>query len=324
MDTVLHPFRNEYTPVVQSVTCDIHEGEFFGLLGPNGAGKTTLFKMLATLVTADAGTATVGGFDVVREASRVRDILAPVIADERSLHWRLTARENLQLFAALHGLRGDAAARRVEELLAIVGLGDASSRMVNAFSSGMKQRLLIARSLLTRPRVLLLDEPTRSLDPLSARTFRTFLREDVALGQGCTVLLATHNAEEALDLCDRVGVLDRGNLLAVGPASQLMRELGEQRYRMWTRTPDHPAISALAAGEVIQHLGAPEPEADGWSHIDMEVPGGMERAAHVVDVLTCGGVSIARFEHVELSLADLLERIVERGRVGEDAVGSTS
>ena len=175
-------------------------------LGENGAGKTTLFKILATLVIPDEGTATISGYDVLESPARVREVLAPVIADERSLHWRLSARENMRLFASLHGLRGAEATRRIEELLALVNLVEATDRQVSGFSSGMKQRLLVARTLLARPSVLLLDEPTRSLDPISARSFRRFLREDVALAQGCTVLLATHNAEEAFELCDRVGV----------------------------------------------------------------------------------------------------------------------
>jgi ABC-2 type transport system ATP-binding protein len=144
--------------------------EFFGLLGENGAGKTTLFKILATLVIPDAGTATVTGFDILQSPNRVREVLAPVIADERSLHWRLSARENMRLFASLHGLRGAEASRRIDELLTLVNLVEAADRLVNGFSSGMKQRLLVARALLAQP-AFCLDEPTRSLGPISARSF---------------------------------------------------------------------------------------------------------------------------------------------------------
>jgi ABC-2 type transport system ATP-binding protein len=160
-EMIRHPLLRPRAPVLQNVSLAVSEGEFFGLLGPNGAGKTTLFKMLATLVLPDEGTATVGGYDVVAESSKVRAVLAPVIADERSLYWRLTAFQNLELFAKLQGMRGAAIKARVNEVLDVVGLSDTKEKIVAAFSSGMKQRLLISRALVASPRVLLLDEPTR-------------------------------------------------------------------------------------------------------------------------------------------------------------------
>ena len=303
----------ESVRALTDVTCDVRSGEFFGLLGENGAGKTTLFKILATLVTPDAGEATVAGFDVGRSPDRVRELLAPVIADERSLHWRLSARENMRLFAALHSLRGAEATRRIDELLSLVNLTEAADRLVSGFSSGMKQRLLVARTLLARPSVLLLDEPTRSLDPISAREFRRFLREDVALAQGCTVLLATHNAEEAFELCDRVGVLHRGRLVAVGPPSELAREVGEDRFALWMRPADRVAIDALVARGVIRDAKAFDTAEDGgWARIECDLQGGLEGAAQAVAYLTGAGVQVARCEPLKLSLADLLERVLAR------------
>lgn len=311
-----HPFHTEYASVVREVSCEIGKGEFFGLLGHNGAGKTTLFKMLATLVLPDQGRATVAGYDVVRDASKVRGILAPVIADERSLNWRLSARENLKLYAILQGLRGREIQARVDELLEVVELDGAAEKLVGRFSSGMKQRLLIARALLKSPRVLLLDEPTRSLDPISARRFRHFLKEEINRRQGCTVLLATHNAEEALELCDRVAVLDQGELLAVGTADELSREIGEESYQVWTRLPDHPGFAALITeGARVRRVpGAPNEQ--GWTPVEVEIPGGPEHAAKVIAFLTGRGVPISAFEPLRLSLADLIERIVEQRRAG--------
>jgi ABC-2 type transport system ATP-binding protein len=307
-----HPMLRPRAPVLQNVSLAVSEGEFFGLLGPNGAGKTTLFKMLATLVLPDAGTATVGGFDVVAESSKVRSVLAPVIADERSLYWRLTAFQNLELFAKLQGMRGATIRTRVNEVLEVVGLSDTKVKIVAAFSSGMKQRLLIARALVAQPRVLLLDEPTRSLDPISARGFRTFLRDEISGRQGCTVLLATHSADEVLELCNRVAVLDHGRLLATGTTTSLARDLGEERYALFTRDASHPALAALVQRGVVGALTARGDE-DGWSRVDMEVVGGMERAAQIVATLVEQGVVVARFEKVPLPLADLIDRIVRRG-----------
>jgi ABC-2 type transport system ATP-binding protein len=315
IDMIRHPTRTTYATVLQRVSCAVYESEFFGLLGPNGAGKTTLFKILATLVVPDSGRATILGRDVARDGPAVRRLLAPVIADERSLYWRLTALDNLELYGVLQGLRGHDARARARELLAIVGLADTGQKMVGSFSSGMKQRLLIARALIARPRVLLLDEPTRSLDPVSARQFRAFLREEVAGRQGCTVLLATHNTEEALELCTRVAVLDRGRLLATGTTAQLAREIGDDRFRLWTRDPRHPALAALATLGVAHGVTPVGADEDGWERVEMEIPGGPARAAQVVAFLTEQGLPIARFERVSLSLADLIERIVERGNV---------
>ena len=301
----------ESVRALSDVSCEVRAGEFFGLLGENGAGKTTLFKILATLVTPDSGSAIVGGHDVLKAPSRVREVLAPVIADERSLHWRLSGRENMRLFAALHGLRGAQATRRIEELLALVNLVDAADRLVSGYSSGMKQRLLVARTLLARPSVLLLDEPTRSLDPISARSFRQFLRQDVALAQGCTVLLATHNAEEAFELCDRVGVLHRGRLVATGATPELAREVGEDRFALWIRPADQSAIATLSTRGVVREVKVME-DVDGWSRIECDLRGGLDGAAEAIAFLALRGVSVARCEPVKLSLADLLERVLAR------------
>lgn len=305
------PRRREHQQSLLEVSLDVRAGEFFGLLGPNGAGKTTLFKTLATLVIPDAGSATVGGYDVVRQPERARRLLTPVLANERSLYWRLSARENLRLYAALQGLSRTAAAERIEELLALVELADVGQKIVAAFSSGMMQRLLIARALLSRPRVLLLDEPTRSLDPISARSFRRFLREEIAGRQQCTVLLATHSAEEALELCDRVGILNRGRLLAVGTTAELAREFGDERYVLVTTEPRHAALTALHEQRRLRVLSAAPDEDDGWWRVELELTGGLDAAARTLDALGAAGVRVARFERVPLPLADLIERVVQ-------------
>lgn len=317
-ESLRRPGQTEWTDVVQDVHCDIRAGECFGLLGPNGAGKTTLFKMLATLILPDAGTASVAGFDLVRNAAEVRRILTPVIADERSLYWRISARENLRLFASLHGLHGAAASRRIAELLAIVELAD-STKMVGTFSSGMKQRLLIARALISRPRILLLDEPTRSLDPISARRLREFLRTEIAGRQGCTIFLATHSTEEALELCDRVAVLDRGRIRAVGAADSLAADLGEGRHSFWIRGEARPALTALATQGVVRNIGAPGIDIDGWVRVEVDVEGGMPAIATVVSALIRARVAVGRVEPVRLGLAELIERIVARAPDGENS-----
>jgi ABC-2 type transport system ATP-binding protein len=296
--------------VVDSVSFSVSAGEIFGVLGQNGAGKTTLFKMLSTLILADAGTARIAGFDVRTDEREVRRLLAPVIANERSLYWRLSARENLRLYTALQGLHGTDARAEEERVLAVTGLSDTDAKMVGAFSSGMRQRLLIARALLGRPRVLLLDEPTRSLDPISARGFRQFLRETVVREEGCTVLLATHDADEVWELCDRVGVLERGRLLAVDRTDVLRHRAGSDRFRVWIRATDTSTLirRAEASGLRLKPRG-PAAES-GWEAFDCLVTGGVEGAARALAVLSAGPERIARFERTPPSLADLIERVI--------------
>ena len=312
-ETLLHPRSGRTTLALDHVDLEIARGEFFGLLGPNGAGKTTLFKVLATLIEPEAGTAYVEGHDVRLEAAEVRRALTPVIADERSLNWRLTARENLDLYAVLLDVRRAERAQRIDRVLSDVGLLDVGEKMVGAFSSGMRQRLLIGRALLSRPRVLLLDEPTRSLDPVSARAFRAFLREEIVGRHGCTVLLATHNADEAFELCDRVAVLDRGRVLACGSARALAQSYGDERHRVWTRTPAHPAFDTLLRAGVVEQLRRLPDDEDGWTCLELVVHGGLAESAAALRALNDAGVSIARFERVPLSLADLIERVVTDG-----------
>jgi ABC-2 type transport system ATP-binding protein len=312
-DTLLHPFDRTRTTVVSDVTFTTDAGEFLGLLGPNGAGKTTLLKMLSTLVLPDTGSVTIGGHDVVGEAAAVRALVSPCLAMERSLYYRLTSRQNLEVYADLQGVERRDRLGRIDELLAAVGLGDTGEKMVGQFSSGMLQRLLIARALLTRPKLLLLDEPTRSLDPISAREFRSFLREELAGQRGCAVIIATHNAEEAFELCDRVGVLNHGRLLASGVAAQLSRDFLGVRYRLLTTRPDHPALAELAArGVTVVSTSANDGDSGGWHDVILQMESKHDPSA-VLALLANDGLRIAVFEPVRASLADLIEGVVRRG-----------
>jgi ABC-type multidrug transport system ATPase subunit len=310
------PFSAPRVLVVDDVSFSVAEGQIFGLLGQNGAGKTTIFKMLSTLLLPDAGRAAVAGHDVEESPAAVRQLIAPVIANERTLYWRLSARENLRLYSTLQGLRGTAARREEERVLGITGLVDTGAKMVAEFSSGMRQRLLIARALLGRPRVLLLDEPTRSLDPISARDFRRFLRETIVDAEGCTVLLATHDADEVWDLCDRVGVLERGRLLAVEATALLRHRSGGDRHRIWLRAGTADAAGA-AIGAAVQRQGSTvEP---GWETCECILPGGAAGAAEALARLGAAGIAVARFERTEPSLADLIERVLSGAEARPDA-----
>ncbi|HEU4400560.1 MAG TPA: ABC transporter ATP-binding protein [Candidatus Polarisedimenticolia bacterium] len=216
---------------LKDVTIAVESGEIYGLLGPNGAGKTTLLKILAGLVLPNEGSAQVGGIDVARDDRAVKRLIGFVTADERSFYWRLTGRENLHFFARLYGLELTRARRRAVELMEAVDLGGVSDQQFMSYSSGMKQRLAIARALLHDPPILCLDEPTRSLDPIAAKHLRRFVVERLNRDSGKTVLLATHNLQEAEELCGRLAILDRGRVLRQGSIAVITADLpGRDHY----------------------------------------------------------------------------------------------
>ncbi len=213
------------TPIkaVDNLDLTIDEGEIFGLLGPNGAGKTTTVKMLCTVIEPTSGSATVAGLDVVKEADKTREQIGAVLEGERALYWKLTGRENLEFYSTLYHVPPDIAKKRVQELLDFAGLKDWADEMVEKYSKGMKQRLTIMKALVHNPPILLLDEPTLGLDPVGAREVRERIVQ--MKKEGHTILLTTHYMQEADELCDRVGIIDKGKLIALGTPKELKDDL---------------------------------------------------------------------------------------------------
>src|ERR1700750_2389771 len=203
---------------VDGIDLEVRRGEIFGVLGPNGAGKTTMLKMLATLLAIDAGQARVFGVDVAREPHRVRQLVG-VTGQYASVDEDLTATENLWLFGRLQGLRSADARATAKALLEQVGLEEGADRPIAQFSGGMRRRLDLAASLITRPPLIFLDEPTTGLDPRTRGQMWETIRGLVA--DGCTVLLTTQYLDEADQLADRVAVIDQGRKVAEGAPDEL-------------------------------------------------------------------------------------------------------
>lgn len=223
-----HIIGRKSTTIIKAldhIDFEIHDGELFGLLGPNGAGKTTTVKILCTLLEPTGGHAFVKGYDVVKEAKHVRKIVNMVAGGERMLYYRLTGRENLKYFADLYDVPRKQISTRVNRLLELVGLSERADDEVEKYSKGMKQRLQICRGLINDPEVLFLDEPTLGLDVNIAKDIRKFIREKIVKEQGKTVLLTTHYMFEAEEMCDRVGFLNKGKLVAVGYPNELKRKM---------------------------------------------------------------------------------------------------
>ena len=217
------PDKRDRFRAVDGIDLVVEAGEIFGLLGPNGAGKTTTMKMLATLLIPTSGTIRVLGVDPLERPREVRARLGAMLSGERSLYWKLTARENLEYFAALYHVPPGETKARIAKVLAAVKLADRADDYVERYSTGMRQRLALARALLPDPPLVVLDEPTVGLDPQASRDLRDRVRELKA--QGRTVLLTTHYMEEADQLCDRVAIIDHGRIVALDTPAALKRTI---------------------------------------------------------------------------------------------------
>lgn len=209
---------------VDSLNVKVKRGEIFGLLGPNGAGKTTLISMLCTILKPSSGTASVNGFDIIKQPAEVRKSIGIVFQDQ-SLDDRLTGKENLEMHARLYGVEKDQRKKRINEVLELVELKDRADKFVKTYSGGMRRRLEIARGLIHYPRVLFLDEPTLGLDPQTREHVWTYIKE-LAKREKITIVMTTHYMEEADLLCDRIAIIDHGKVISLDTSDALKKKLG--------------------------------------------------------------------------------------------------
>jgi ABC-2 type transport system ATP-binding protein len=208
------PFSQPQTRVLDGVTLCLEPGEVLGLMGANGAGKTTLLKIIAAIIRPTEGSVVVNGWDVVTHPREAKSQAAYAFMDERSFYWRLTGRQNLDFFAAIEDLNGSQRRRVVNELASLLGIADRLDEPFSFYSTGLRQRFALARALLRRPRVLLLDEPTRSIDPAEAKSIWSFVRDDLVQKQQMSAIVVTHQTAEAAALCDRISILEGGRIRA--------------------------------------------------------------------------------------------------------------
>ena len=238
-------------PVVKELTFTVQEGEIFGFLGPNGAGKTTTIRMLTGQIHPTNGRASVSGFDIVRQRQQLKRCIG-VVFEEQNLYERFSGRENLAFSASLYGVEP----KRVEEVLEQVGLRDRANDRIQKYSNGMRQRIVIARALLHKPRVLFLDEPTRGLDPIVAREIRLMITSLV--DQGMTVFLTTHYMEEAEHLCRRVAFFNQGRIIALDSPDRLKASFGKRGINLTLLDGEHLYIpfDETKNGERLGELAA--------------------------------------------------------------------
>ncbi|MEV4008931.1 ATP-binding cassette domain-containing protein [Nonomuraea angiospora] len=292
------------THALRGLELSVPRGTVCGVLGPNGAGKTTAVRILATLSDPDAGHARIAGYDVVREAGQVRARIG-LAGQYAAVDEKLTGRGNLRMFGRLSHLSRREAHRRADELLERFGLMDAADRQVTGYSGGMRRRLDLITSLILRPEVLFLDEPTTGLDPRSRGEIWDNVRELVA--DGTTVLLTTQYLDEADQLADDIAVVDHGQVIATGTPDELKATIGD---RLDVVLEDPAALRPAAT--VLKALAGADPTMTGADRLSVALPGGGFRLADIVRELDRAGVAAADVRLRRPTLDEVFLRLTDR------------
>jgi ABC-2 type transport system ATP-binding protein len=309
---VVNRLRKDFRQLtaVHDLSFEVGDGEIFGLLGPNGAGKTTTIRMLAGLIAPTDGQATVNGHSLGEASDRIRGITG-VLTESPGLHDRLTARQNLAYYGRLYGLTGGTLREAVDRYLAVVGMSDQADRRVAGFSKGMRQKIAIARALLHEPEVIYLDEPTSGLDPSAAKTVRDFVATLRELGR--SIVVCTHNLDEAERLCDRIGIM-RGTLLRVDTPAGLRRNGRGATVRVQLNGARGPE-SFLDTMADLAYVRDAQP-LDGALMLELEDP--RHETPDVVNELVRAGARITGVGEVTATLEDVYLQLVGEAGVRDE------
>jgi ABC-2 type transport system ATP-binding protein len=307
---ILRARESADTLALSDVSITVEEGEIFGLLGPNGSGKTTLLKLLSTILAPTSGTARVFGCDVARDPRRVRAMVGLVTGDERSLYWRLTGRQNLEFFGHLYGIEPTAATRRIDELLDLFDLVAAAGIRVSDYSTGMRQRLAICRGLVSSPRLLFLDEPTRGLDPVAAHSLLTLVKDRASGRFDSTVILTTHIAREVEQLCNRIAMLNKGTKVFDGTVDELRASLQRGQTYLLTLT----GWTGEAADALRRRIGAESCRVrsthEGETLIELTLTDRIQ-LSDALRPLLFSGIGIRECTRVEASFEEMFRAVFE-------------
>jgi ABC-2 type transport system ATP-binding protein len=304
VDNIVHCYGAKLA--LNGISFEVREGEVFGLLGPNGVGKTTTIRLLNGLLNPHIGKMIVLGFDPQQQGVEIRRRVG-VLTETPALYERLTALENLQFFGTLAGMTAKACKTRIGELLEFFDLSERAYDRVGSYSKGMKQRLALARALLTRPELLFLDEPTSGLDPEVAKQVHGLI-QDVRLKDGHTVVLCTHHLYEAERLCDRMAVMGKGKVIAMGTLDQLRAEAAPEHKTLFSfLSPiSNDALSALE-----KHAGVEKIEEKGKCVLLIQIKNN-EVTPELIDLLVKKGISMVAVEPQLASLEEIYFRLQQR------------
>ncbi len=293
---------------LKGVSFDIKPGQIFGLLGPNGAGKTTLIKCLTTLLLPTAGAAWINGYQLTKDDNQIRATVGCMLMGERGLYWKLTGRENMVFFGALYHLSPAARRRRADEIIERLNLGDIADRSVETYSSGQKMKLAFAKALINDAPLLILDEPTNTLDLPSARELRAVVRE--LNEQGKTVIYTTHIMSEAETMCDRVAIIDRGEVLALGTVPELKTSLNRDAVIRIEGVISSKASQAVEALPGVTH--AATAAVNGHTQLTVMAHDQQSLLPRLIETLTAHSAVIQKIAPEEVTLEDVF--IARTGR----------
>jgi len=294
---------------LKDVSVDIFDGEVFGLLGPNGAGKTTLIKCLTTLLVPTSGRASVNGFDVLTQADHVRASIGCMLMGDRGLYWKLTGRENLDFFGALYHVPRDPRRKRIEDLIALLKLGDFVDRTVETYSSGQRMIVAFAKALINDAPILILDEPTVTMDVPTARDLRHIVKELNA--QGKTILYTTHLMHEAEELCDRVAIIDHGQIIALGSSKDLKASIAHEDVVSLEGVFPDPTVERLRAIPGILNVAATA-EDSGRMNLEVLCQNSRAMLSKIIESVAGNGATIEYIKPKEATLEDVF--IAKTGR----------
>lgn len=296
------------TVAVDKLNFEVEEGEIFGVLGPNGAGKTTTIRLLTCLLAPSSGSAIVGGFDIIKDSIRVREIVG-VQTENPSLYERLTAYENLDFFAEAYNVSGEQKKRRIRELLEFFGLWEFKDKKVGTFSRGMKQKLSIARSLVHDPNIIFLDEPTSGLDPESAREIKDLMKS--LSKQGKTIVFSTHILGDAEKLCNRVMIINKGKKIALGALEELLSNTNKKILKIALRKLDQKVIDAIKCFKQVKEISVD----NSTSTVSVVLNDSEEVTPEIIKSVVLNGGLILSVNVANQSLEDVYLRIVRGNNV---------
>jgi len=293
-------FAGKRSNIIKSATFTVERSTVFGIVGANGAGKTTLLKMLATLTIPSHGEILIDGIDARREPQRVRRLIGVALADDRSFYYRLSGRQNLEFFGNLAGLRGRALAARIDTVVDRVDLAESIDRHYATYSTGMRHRLVMARALLGDAPILILDEPTRAVDPTHAMEMRSLVRDELCHAAGKTIVIATNSLEEAWSTCDRIGVIRDGRIQGGETPEALQAAIASaSRVRIRLTSYDARLLTALAGCDgVLECRSSAKDAADAELEVTLAQGAGLNP---ILRTLVEAGVGVRSVESLSQS-----------------------
>ena len=296
--------EKEIFVAVDNVSFNVSKGEIFGFLGPNGAGKTTTIKMISTLLRPTSGTAIVNGVNGVENPIDVLKNLGTVLAGERSTYWKLTGKENLEYFAAMNGITGKKAAKKINYLLKRFNLDKRADETVEKYSTGMKQRVALAKALISDPEILILDEPTSGLDPQSARNLRELILE--IKEEGRTILLTTHYMEEADQLSDRIAIIDHGKIIAMDTPYNLKNDLNKTNIvALELSNWNDNALEKIRKVHSVENINSKFNDITQIWEVKIHIANGSDSISSLISNIISSDIKIINFRVEEPTLEDV-------------------